>query len=106
MVTSETEENLAIVGIKLRENPIKIQNKIPKVVHEQLLKNKPNFSNKIHKEKSHKLEQAKDVSSMKNQPEEKTSNKDAKPVPSNSTSFDPTNIPHYQQILLNKNLIL
>ena len=46
MVTSETEENLAIVGIKLRENPIKIQNKIPKVVHEQLLKNKPNFSNK------------------------------------------------------------
>ena len=104
MVTSETEENLAIVGIKLRENPIKIQNKIPKVVHEQLLKNKPNFSNKIHKEKSHKLEQAKDVSSMKNQPEEKTSNKDAKPVPSNSTSFDPTNIPHYQQILLNKNL--
>ena len=104
MVTSLTEEKLAIVGIKLRENPIKIQNKIPKVVHEQLLKNKPNFSNKIHKEKSHKLDPAKDVSSMKNQLEEKTSNKDAKPVTSNSTSFDPTNIPHYQHILLNKNL--
>ena len=104
MVTSLTEENLAIVGIKLRENPVKIQNKIPKVVHEQLLKNKPNFSNKIQKEKSQKLEPAKDVSSMKNQLEEKTSNKDAKPVPSNSTSFDPTNISHYQHILLNKNL--